>query len=111
MPQVPPHRPPTVPGELLDQLLALIQRLYGETDGFLSAPDDQQLWYNRGYANGMIKALRDLGQTAGLERLGGIDPDDPIAGHEPLPWGKAYRHGFEMGERETHEITEQGTRS
>ena len=102
---------PQVPPELLDQLLALIERLYGETEGFLSAPDDQQLWYNRGYANGMVKALRELGQEAGLARLDGIDPDAVIAGHEPLPWGKAYRHGFETGERETHEITEQGTRS
>jgi hypothetical protein len=110
MPQVPAHAPP-VPPELRDQLLALIARLYGETEGFLSAPDDQQLWYNRGYANGMVKALRDLGQADGLERLEGIDPADLIAGHEPLPWGKAYRHGFEMGERETHEITEQGTRA
>ena len=43
-----------------------------ETEGYLDRQDDPQLWYNRGYANGMVKALRELGQEAGLARLDGI---------------------------------------
>jgi len=101
---------PELPDELLDQLLDLIERLYGESEGFQATPDDQQLWYNRGYANGIIKALQDLGQEQALGRLREIDPEGVIGGHQALPWGQAYLHGFDMGERETHEITEQGTR-
>ena len=99
---------PDLPDAVLDQLVDLIERLYAETEGFSAAPDDQQLWYNRGYANGMVKALRELGQAAALQRLRAVDADDVIAGQQSLPWGKAYLHGVDMGERETYEITEQG---
>jgi hypothetical protein len=94
----------TVPEELLTQLLELVDRLREETDGFLDNPGDQQLWYNRGYANGMILALQQLGQG---ERLGNRSPDDPeaIGGQLALAWGKAYQHGESVGSKETHEIT------
>jgi hypothetical protein len=32
------------------------------------------------------------------------DPAEVIAGQEALPWGKAYRHGWDMGRRETDEV-------
>lgn len=90
--------------DLLGQLLALIDQLRDETAGFLDSPGDQQLWYNRGYANGMVLALQRLGQEA---RLGQRRPDDPdaLSTHVPLAWGKAYRHGEQRGSQETHEIT------
>lgn len=94
-----PHR-----DALLERLLELVHRLYSETEGFLEDTADQQRWYNRGYANGMVKALRELGFS---ERLAGVfeaDPDDVIGGQEALPWGRAYRHGVEVGSRETHEV-------
>ena len=54
------------PEGLLSRLLDLIDRLRRETEGFLGAPGDQQLWYNRGYANGMVLALLRLGQALSL---------------------------------------------
>lgn len=92
------------PEGLLNQLLDLIDRLRRETEGFLGEPGDQQLWYNRGYANGMVLALLRLGQA---RTLGGRPADDPgqLAAQLATPWGKAYRHGESVGSRETHEIT------
>lgn len=108
MPDLPDEPSAALPDELpdgvLEQLLGLVDRLRGESRGFLDAPGDQQLWYNRGYANGIVLALQRLGQA---QRLGGRAPDDPgqLGGHLAMPWGKAYRHGEEKGSRETFEIT------
>jgi len=95
---------PELSDELLDQLLDLIDRLRRESIGFLDAPGDQQVWYNRGYANGMVTTLGRLIQA---ERLGQRKPDDSrqLAAHLTMPWGKAYRHGESMGCKETEEIT------
>jgi len=49
------------PDARVDRLQQLIHRLYAETEGFLEDAADQQLWYERGYAKGMLKALRELG--------------------------------------------------
>ena len=97
-----------LPEALVRQLLELIDQLRRDARDFVDAPADQQLWYNRGYANGMVRALRRLGQQ---HRLGDRLPDDPDAlrGHLATPWGKAYRHGESIGSRDTHDIA--GTRS
>jgi hypothetical protein len=92
--------------ELLQQMLDLIARLYADTEGFLQDPGDQQRWYNRGYANGMIRGLRALGFADQLERLPSVDPNEVVAGHEVMAWGKAYRHGEEVGEREIRDVLE-----
>lgn len=89
---------------ILQRLLQLVQQLYAETEGLVESESDLQLWYNRGYANGMLQALRMLGHDDRLLALVAADPDDFLAGQEFLPWGKAYRHGFEMGEKETREV-------
>ncbi len=86
------------------RLLQLLQRLYAESDGLVEADGDLQLWYNRGYANGMIRALRGLGYGAQISQAVDADSDERIVGQEFLPWGKAYLHGFEMGEKETREV-------
>ncbi len=90
--------------ELVQNLIELIDRLYGETVGFLDQPDDQQLWYNRGYANGMVKVLDGAGYDCRLRETVDPDPEEMIEGQEMMPWGKAYAHGFEMGERECGEV-------
>lgn len=92
------------PDELLQQLLDLVDELRRETAGFLETPGEQQLWYNRGYANGMVLALRVIG---GEMALHGRVPDDPeqIGGQLALPWGRAFQHGESVGRRETFEIT------
>ena len=92
------------PEGLLSALLDLIDRLRRETEGFLSEPGDQQLWYNRGYANGMVRVLRVHNHGDRLLDLVDVDPHEYLVGQEFLPWGKAYRHGFEMGEKETREV-------
>ena len=89
---------------ILNQLLDLVVRLYDETAGFADNPGDAQLWYNRGYANGMVKALGELGQGAQVAARVTADAADVIAGHEVMAWGKAYQHGLETGYRETFEI-------
>ena len=90
--------------ELLQQLIGLIDELREGSAGFLDQAGDQQLWYDRGYANGMLLALHDLDQAGAL---GDRRPDDPdeLGAHLAMAWGKAYRHGETMGSRETHEIT------
>jgi hypothetical protein len=93
---------------ILPQLLELICDLYEGSQDYLDRTDDAQLWYNRGYANGVIHALELLGYARHV--AGALEPDaqDVIAGQEILPWGKAYRHGWEMGEKETYEVMETG---
>jgi hypothetical protein len=95
---------PELPDELLRQLLDLIDQLRQDSGEFLDEPGDQQLWYNRGYANGVVLALLGLRPR---QALGGRAPDDPdrLGGHLATPWGRAYRHGETTGSRETHEIT------
>lgn len=95
---------PELPEELMDQLVDLVDRLRDETSGFLDTPGDQQLWYNRGYANGMVLALLALGQAG---RLGQRRPDEDslLQSHRVMVWGKAYRHGEKTGHDETHEIS------
>jgi hypothetical protein len=87
--------------------MTLIFDLYEDTQGFLERTDDAQLWYNRGYANGMIEALDDLGFRAQVASLVEPDATDIVSGHELLPWGKAYSHGLEMGRSETYEVMEE----
>ncbi len=95
---------PELPQELLEQLLDLIDRLRRETEDFLDQPSNHQVWYDRGYANGMLLTLQGL---AANHRLGERRPDDRalLGTHLAMPWGRAYRHGEEMGSRETDEIT------
>lgn len=89
---------------LLSRLVAIIRRIYADTEGMLDDPGDMQRWYDRGYANGMVQALRALGHGALLESQMQLDPEGLIAGHEPLAWGKAYLHGMEVGAKETYEV-------
>lgn len=95
--------------EILERLMQLAARLYGETDGFEQHSEDGQLWYNRGYANGMLAGLGELGHTEAI-RAAGItpDPEDIAADQALLPWGKAYTHGYEVGYRETQEVLQGG---
>ncbi|ODB94206.1 hypothetical protein A3194_06070 [Candidatus Thiodiazotropha endoloripes] len=90
--------------DLLGRLLQLAQDLYAETAELSETESELQLWYNRGYADGMIRRISDLGYARQVaEALGTVGE---TIGEEQrlLPWGKAYRHGFEVGERETIEV-------
>lgn len=89
---------------IVQRLLQLVQELYTETATLSEGEGDLQLWYNRGYANGVARVLRDFGHARQLEGMVRVDADDRIAGQEFLPWGRAYLHGLEMGEKETREV-------
>ena len=89
---------------LLDQLIDLMLRLTEETEGYLDRQDDPQLWYNRGYANGMADALRELGHDARVDSALAADQYDAARDQDHLPWGKAYEHGRDMGRKETFEV-------
>lgn len=89
--------------EQVERLIDLLRRLYEESAGFHDAPDNPQLWYNRGYANGMAGVLDGAGYGCRLREQVDPDPEDIIDGQQTTPWGRAYGHGLEMGERECRE--------
>ena len=95
---------------VLPRLIALLRELYSETGGFLDRQDEAQLWYNRGYADGMVAAIRELGHGRSLP--GDLDYDldsvalNLIAQQSLTPWGRAYAHGAEKGHDETYQVLE-----
>jgi hypothetical protein len=90
--------------EILHQLFDLLAELSADSEGYLDRQDDPQLWYNRGYANGMAAVLRELGYGERVDAVIAPDPYELARDQEHLPWGKAYEHGREMGARETLEV-------
>jgi hypothetical protein len=86
------------------RLLPVLRNLYAETTGLAADESELQLWYNRGYADGMLGAMCQLGYEQALRDE--LQPfPEPVSQESPfLPWGKAYRHGYETGERETSEV-------
>lgn len=90
---------------LIERLIELLKELNDDSEGYLERQDDPQLWYNRGYANGMADALRKLGHGRRIDTM--LEPDvyDIARDQAHLPWGKAYEHGREMGAKETYEVT------
>lgn len=97
---------------ILAHLIGLLRDLYGKTQGFLDRQDEPQLWYDRGYANGMVLALRALGHGDVLPADLAPDPDGEawarIAEQALMPWGRAHAHGLERGHKETFEVLEEG---
>lgn len=95
---------PALHAALLQRLLRLMGRLYAETEDYFDHPEQEQLWYNRGYADGMLQALHDLGYAEDIrDRVpAGLQPLPP--GFEVLSWGRAYLHGQTLGGRETREV-------
>jgi len=89
---------------VIDKLVALLERLYNESEGYEQDHSEGQLWYNRGYANGMASFLRLKGYTAKIEHLN-LDAENLYHNDQVMEWHKAYHHGFEMGLRESEEIT------
>ena len=90
---------------VIDKLTGLVEQLYGETENYIDNPSDAQIWYNRGYANGVVAYLRSKDALGSVQHLSldeaGIHKDDHV-----MEWFKAYHHGYEMGERESAEVAE-----
>lgn len=89
--------------ELLQRLTQLVDRLYRETEGFADQPEAEQLWYNRGYANGIVACLQARSYPIELARDLVLDDDLQMTQFAVFRWGQAYRHGFELGEQETEQ--------
>lgn len=92
--------------DMVTQLIELVAQLYADTEGFLEREDDAQLWYNRGYANGMVKVLDEQGYNCRLRESVDPDPEEIVEPQRLMPWGKAYLHGVEMGSGECSEVLE-----
>ena len=88
---------------VIEQLVELVEQLYLESETYADNPSDVQLWYNRGYANGIVACLKPQGFGDKIKHLK-LDADDLYAGEQVMEWHKAYHHGFEMGLRETKEV-------
>jgi EAL domain-containing protein (putative c-di-GMP-specific phosphodiesterase class I) len=93
-----------MPEQIFQRLLQVVKELHAETASLTAQESELQLWYNRGYADGMIEAMQSLGFKRQLDDAGVAIDMSLINGQELLPWGKAYQHGFEMGEKETEEV-------
>ena len=95
---------------VLPHLIRLLRGLCVETGGLLDRQDESQIWYNRGYANGRVAAIRELGYGKSLP--GDLDCDldpvawDLIAQQSLTPWGRAYAHGAGKGHDETCQVLE-----
>ena len=96
--------PVTHSPDVLEKLVNLIDKLYQESADFSEQPEETQLWYNRGYANGMLKALTELGHQAQLPSSLKNDSPTILSSVRWTPWGKAYQHGLEQGCQETLDL-------
>jgi len=88
---------------VIDKLAALVEELYVESENYSENPSDVQLWYNRGYANGIVSFLNARGHAGEINHLT-LDAGDLYHGQQVMEWHKAYHHGFEMGLRESGEV-------
>ena len=91
---------------VIDTLVGLVERLYQESEGYAQNPADAQLWYNRGYANGMVAFLNARGHADKINHLQ-LDAEDLYTGEQIMEWHKAYHHGFEMGLGESEAINKE----
>ena len=89
---------------VIDKLIVLVERLYQESENYAQNPSDVQLWYNRGYANGIAMFLNKQGYADKIKHLN-PDAEDLYNSDRVMEWHKAYHHGFEMGSGESEEVT------
>ena len=86
------------------KLIEIVDRLYQETEGYEDNQSDAQLWYNRGYANGVVAVLVEKGLSGKMESQLSLDEADIHKGNCFMEWEKAYHHGYEMGVSEATEV-------
>ena len=92
--------------KLLNRLIGIVEDLYEQSEGFTDCPENSQLWYNHGYADGMVKALLASGYQERIAELRQRMDNAAVSiqCQTGLPWGKAYQHGAQLGYKETKEI-------
>ena len=87
--------------QLVEKLNTLVHTLGTESAAYLDSLEDHQLWYNRGYADGVARALQELELTQTNHAI--LSPQE-LAQHRWMPWGKAYQHGNDKGYQEAYEV-------
>lgn len=90
--------------DIVSKLSELVIELYNETADYQDNPSDAQLWYNRGYANGVVDALKEKNLADALAGFINLDEANLYAGESIMEWHKAYHHGFDMGQKEAIEV-------
>ena len=90
--------------KISDKLVGIIIRLYNETETYREDQSDAQLWYNRGYANGVVAVLKEKDMLGDLESILTLDDAEIHKGECFMEWEKAYHHGYEMGGNEAKEV-------
>lgn len=90
--------------EIIAKLSEVVIELYNETMNYETNPTDVQLWYNRGYANGVAAALRENDQSEALEGFLSLDKENLYTFDRVMEWHKAYHHGYEMGRNESVDV-------
>ncbi|MBT7409368.1 MAG: hypothetical protein HN826_06705 [Methylococcales bacterium] len=93
---------------VLDRLMSMLNKLNNDTLTFVAQQQSPQIWYDRGYFEGCIQRLVVLGYEEQLIHnhlldKGGVVYQLPTEDRF-LPWGKAFLHGMEMGEKEISEV-------
>jgi len=88
---------------VIEKLAELLEQLYQESESYADNPSDVQLWYNRGYANGIAAFLNAKGYDDKIKHLK-LDAADLYDGEQVMEWHKAYHHGFDMGLRESEDV-------
>lgn len=89
---------------LAEKISQLLSKLDTESANWLDEPENQQLWYNRGYVDGMAKALMEIGWQAQIPSNWKAASEAELKAHRWLPWGRAYYHGNEKGYQEILEV-------
>lgn len=88
---------------VIEKIVALIDQLYHETENYALNPSEVQLWYNRGYANGVSSCLIKQGHGNKIKQLN-LDAEDLYHDERVMEWHKAYHHGFEIGLNEAKDV-------
>ena len=88
---------------VIEKLIGLVDQLYHETEDYEINPSDVQLWYNRGYANGVATLLVAQGHGEKIKPLI-LDAEDLYRSEQVMEWHKAYHHGFDIGSSEAKEV-------
>ena len=93
---------------ILNSLLQMVQEFYSQTLELKEEQAECPRWYNRGYADGVIEYLKELGYREELSEFELVKSNptepDPQIMNRKLPWVSSYHRGVSKGREETYEV-------